>query len=1133
MLHRASLSKTTNILMSSVPSSNRESIGLNNHGHAFSLDGNLIDYDDEMLSDELPTEGFYSTVSSVTAASEASLRSSRSSLRRMSRPSELKPIGRSSILRAQMKSLDELTINKFDMESVGLIGREPETATIKGCCERMVMSGTKEDQPEDTETAASTDSAIMAASLVQSQTRKELIFVKGPSGVGKSSLAKTLEKYVTALEDSTFVEGKFDLNSVDVPYSGIAKAFGEICQKVKDASEIAESLSGALQGTVDILYHLIPELEDIVPSRTTATSTNPDSDIEYGHERFRNAFRTLTRALNRLFSPMVLVLDDLQWADVSSLEVIDFLIADLQNPNMLMIIGCYRSNEVDENSLLFNKIQTLDGKKAKFGFNITDIELKSCQINDVNKIIMGMLSIDDAHITRELAELCYKRTLGNPYFLIEFMILLQSEGLIFYNIGLLKWVWDVGKIADATMSTANVVELLQARIRKLPETVRLLLQYAACLGSSFRLRTLELIWKKHATMSTDFSNDTVATLIATVAEERIVESCGDQQFRWVHDKIQEAVLSHDEAVNSSFQFQIGTTLYYSLEEKELEGALFDVVDLINKGTKAKQRPEFALLNLRAAEKARSISAFHSAVNYVARGVKLLPDDKWIAHRTLTLKLYTVGAELELALGHVEAGEVYSNEVLNRGDCSTMETLPLKMAKARKLCTVDLKFDETIDFTLGLLKELGCKLVWTRSVAPVQAIATLLRTIKMAKKAPAPNVILERLGPMNDKRHQAVMNLLSRLCYACYSADIFLNVLGVCKTVEMTLKHGICDMSSVGFAGLGLLVVAVHQDFDTASNFARMALAIQSSTRSSRRAETIYVAHCYSLPWTQPLQTCALPYAEAYSDAMRMGHTDYAMWSLLANHVWLPYIMGKALGPMLEECPKILSQMEEVSQPEQALVLKMFWQMMLNLTSTSSNNDGKLEGDIFSVDKFRGKGAVHLGSVHLAEGELLVFTNIEAAADRAIKVGDKFEKLAPGIFLGMIEVFHRAVALYALARQTKKRKYKAPANKLSKKIEKWMNGGNPNVKYYHLLLSAEKAALSKNYDIAEERYKEAIILAARTGHLHHAGLCNERYADFLLKEVSNIDEAKYRAGEAIRFYEEWGVLGKVERLKKLL
>jgi predicted ATPase len=374
-------------------------------------------------------------------------------------------------------------------------------------------------------------------------------------------LAKTLEEDVKAIENGCFVEGKHALNSSDAPYSGIAKAFGEICKKIKNspngsASIIAEIISETLEDEVETLIHLIPKLDDVVSSYTTVVIA--DKDIEHGHEPFKNAFRTLTRVLCSQFSPMVMVLDDLQWADVSSLEVIDFPISDIQNPNPLMIVGSYRSSEVDENSILFNKIRTLDEKKAEFGINIADVELGSCQIDDVNKIIMAMMSIDDEDLTCGLTEECFKRTLGNPFFLIEFMVLLQSEGLVTCNLGLMKWVWGEEEIDNATMSAANVVGLLRARIRKLPPKVQLLLQYAACLTrSSFSVSMLELIWKKHALISTDDEYCCHIPTRCTGLEENFIEICGDQQFRWVHD--------NGFMTRSRRPFYLGTKLFYHVQ----------------------------------------------------------------------------------------------------------------------------------------------------------------------------------------------------------------------------------------------------------------------------------------------------------------------------------------------------------------------------------------------------------------------------------------------------------------------------------------------------------------------------------------------------------------------------------------
>eukprot|EP00980_Cylindrotheca_fusiformis_P025741 scaffold14558_cov137-Cylindrotheca_fusiformis.AAC.6 len=1066
-----------------------------------------------------------------------------SALRVKTKSSELKLLSRSSNIQKNNSMLSGLTINKLNIKAIGFIGREREIEVLESCYHRM--------KEEETERAPYCDQSTSVQSLTQSNLYKELVFIRGYSGVGKSSLAKTLKNEVEETTEGTYVEGKFDLNASGEPYSGIASAFDQICKHIAkrhetsrkngdpsgdDSLRFGSRLLAELGPATDMLSYLIPQLQYILPSirRNNRNFDGEQCDFDMVQKRVKYAFRVLMRALNAELSPIVLVLDDLQWADMSSLEVIDFLISDVQNPNALMIVGCYRSNEVDDQSLLFKKIQTLQRKQKRFNFHITDIAVGSCGIDSVNKMIMAMMSIDDEDLTRGLAEVCFKRTAGNPFFLIEFVVMLQEEKLISYNLGLLKWIWDEKKIAEATMTTDNVVDLLQARMRKMPTKVQLLLQYAACLGSSFSTSTLELIWRKQSVMSSDFTVHTISELLTVVVSSNLVEACGETEYRWVHDKVQEAALSLSGIVTPEFQFQIGTALYHSLDASELEEQLFDVVDLINKGQVSK-RHEFAKLNLRAAEKAKRISAFHSAAKYAANGIRLLPSDKWTTHRSLTLALYTMGSDVELALGRSGSAEIYSNEVLNRKECTFLEALPLKMAKSLKLCTVDTKFKETVEINLGLLRKLGVKLLWSRATTPLQSVTTLIRTIKMAKKAPAPNEILEKLGRMKDPKHRVTMLLLSRLCYACYrTEDIFLNVMGVCKLVEMTLKYGVCDDSPPGFCGLGMMAVVVQQDYKTAAFFAEVGLALQKACWPSRESETLLIANSFCLPWSRPLQQCLAPVADGYTSGMRSGDTVYAMWNLLCHHVWLPYKMGKRLGPILEQCPKILSQMEEVSQLEQAVALKMFWQMVLNLVTTPVSKDvHKLEGDIFSARGFKGTGAVYLGTMYGWQGELLVFYDLEAAAKRAIKDGDKFAKLSPGTLNNMHETFHRAVALFAMARRTRKRKYRTHANKLANRIRCWMRSGNPNVRHYHMALMAEQAALGKKYDLAEENYKNAISLAARTGHMHDAALINERYAEFLHEELSDEQESMYRLGEAIRFYEAWGAFGKAEVLQKQL
>jgi predicted ATPase len=455
-----------------------------------------------------------------------------------------------------------------------------------------------------------------------------------------------------------------------------------------------------------------------------------------------------------------------------------------------------------------------------------------------------------------------------------------------------------------------------------------------------------------------------------------------------------------------------------------------------------------------------------------------------------------------------------------------------MSKVYKLCTVDLKYGETIEYCLAVLKELDCKMIFSRALLPVQAILSLIRTVNMAKKLTKDDY--QNLKSMSDPKDKATMLLAQRLTIACYlnpsPKNGFLLITCLTRMVQVTLKNGVGSLAGPTFATLGLLTVAALGDFGTAAYFCEVALLLQKRGSSKyTEAITLFNSHASCLAWTMPISSCLPPISEAYNAGMQSGNTEQAMWALQVYNVWMPYQMGRSLGIILEECPNISIQTEEVMQHEQSIFLSIFWQMMLNLTGQSEETT-KLKGQIFNCDEFVCVTDIQDALFHLAKLELMVFFgDFEAAAKLALARGDKYEKAAPGYFLGMMETFHRGVALYAMARRTKKRKYKTAAKGILKTIATWAKSGNPNVKHYHSLLMAEQAALDMKYKAAESLYKDAVVLSARTGHLHHAGLINERYSDFLLQELGDEEEASFRRGEAIRYYKEWGADAMVERM----
>ncbi|CAJ1940060.1 unnamed protein product [Cylindrotheca closterium] len=927
--------------------------------------------------------------------------------------------------------------------------------------------------------------------------------------------------------------------------------------------EIADGLKMELGDELQLLVKMIPFLDTVVNRKrkvtvsssqksivsTVGTDEGENSESNHddlndgygaGQERIKFAFRILMRVVSSYFSPLVLVLDDLQWSDVASLEVIDYLISDKHNPNAIMVIGLYRSNEVDDTHILTHMKKGLNEKMVKSQFHMTHIEVGNFFPADVNRVIMKMLDVDDPKMTRGLADICHKRTLGNPYFVVEFITMLKDEGLLEFNLGLLKWVWDEKTIESATVSTDNVVDLVQGRMIKLEPDQLLTLQYAACLGATFDRSALELIWSKHSGI--DFSElaaagvDVLGEILTSLQNQKYIEELDEFSYRWVHDKVQEAALSLIGSSKPKFQFEIGCILYNNLEEDELDESLFTVVDLIN-SMEVKRRPDFASLNLRAAQKAKGISAFSSAALYVSHGVQYLPTDKWRCHRKLTVRLYTMGTEMELAFGNVDVMNEYYQELMAQDDCTTLEKLPLYVAKLHKLSSIDLQYTESINFNLDILHQFECDLIWKWNPQTIkaQAIQKVVTTRKMLKQIS--NEFHERQPIMTDPTKRASMLLLSKLLYSCYIADQhWIGVLCATKMVRMTVKYGVHDASGSSFVAFSTLLREVYRAGNEAASLADTGLKLQNRVENHfTLAMTLYISQSFVFAWRKPLTTCLVPYMEGFIAGMRSGNIEFGLWCLVNHHIVIAHQLGKPLGLILARCPNCLYQMEDMKQQLQAYFVKVQWQMMLNLQGEEAETT-ELKGEIFDMESFPPESAMQKSFTYFAQLELFVYYGeYEAAANLVIEEGNVFESSGVKDSFAQTEAFHRGLAFYAMARKTKQRKYKQRANKVRQTIEKWCKDGCPNVDHFLGLLNAEQASLDNKHRKAEELYKSAIIKAARPGLSHDAALFSERYADFLRQPLLYCqdlqDDAKYRTQEAIRYYTEWGAMRKASMLQK--
>ena len=249
-----------------------------------------------------------------------------------------------------------------------------------------------------------------------------------------------------------------------------------------------------------------------------------------------------------------------------------------------------------------------------------------------------------------------------------------------FDFGKLSWTWDDQEIESSTTASDNVVDLLKAKMAELSKDLNDILKLASCLGCTFEVRTLNVVWEKSQELPPEDDDD--STLMAAletleaggyIVRNGSVSESTHQSYRFSHDKIQEAALTLiPETERGAFASKVGGILFSQLDEKDLNSSIFVVVNLLNGGDDKlvegdKARLDLARLNYEASRKAISFSAFESAAGYAAKGIQLLPQNAWVDHYQFTLNIHSIGAQAEGFLGNTETMERYCKQVLSQED----------------------------------------------------------------------------------------------------------------------------------------------------------------------------------------------------------------------------------------------------------------------------------------------------------------------------------------------------------------------------------------------------------------------------------------------------------------------------------
>jgi predicted ATPase/signal transduction histidine kinase/CheY-like chemotaxis protein len=966
---------------------------------------------------------------------------------------------------------------------------------------------------------------------VQRQT--ELMLISGYSGIGKSALVQELYKLITQ-KRGYFIAGKFDQLQRDIPYQALVTAFQELVRQLLTETEAQlqqwqEKIRRALASNGQIIIDVIPEVELIIGKQNPV----PELPQTEAQNRFNLAFQNFIQVFCQQEHPLVLFLDDLQWTDSATLQLLQLIMTDTTT-QYLFVIGAYRDNEV---SATHPAMLTLSEMK-KQGVVINHLSLSPLNLNQVNEFIADTVKTECIP-TQRLAELVWKKTQGNPFFIKEFLKSLYTEQFLKFEPNAGAWSWDLEQIITRNI-TDNVVELMSGKIQILSEPTQKVLRLAACIGNKFDLTTLSTINETSRKETANELWDAIqAGLILPVGDEyKFIQTDRDSNdfkitYKFAHDRIQQAAYSLISPQDKpDIHWQIGQLLLQNTPQHILKQKIFDIVNQLNLGIQVinvqLERDKLAQLNLIAGKKAKASAAWEPAWNYLKIGRDFLSADSWLRQYDLTLALHVAAAEVASSCGNFEEMEKLASLVLEQAT-SLLDKVKVYEVKIQAY-TVQNSPLSAIDTALSILKMLGIK--FPNKPNKLDVLFKLIET-KLALAGKQIEDLID-LPQMTDPYKLAAMRLLSRAGSAAYFASPELMGLIALKQVNLSIKYGNSSVSSYAYAAYGLILSGeAVGDIESGYQFGKLALKMVDKFHTQElKARTIFIVNYFIKHWKEHLRETLNPLRDAYSIALETGDLEYAAYAACV-YSYYSYVLGKELTTVDREMATYSQAIDRLHQETSYYYNQLDRQVVLNLMGRSEDKC-RLIGESYDEVKML---PIHLEAnaqnicrtLYFFKLVLCyLFQDYQQALENA-KLAEKYRDSAVGtipLYHFYNSLVHLAIYYDAPKSEQKLILKKVKANQ--KKIEKWAQFAPMNHLHKFYLVEAERHRVLGENARAIDCYDRAIALAKEHEYINDEALANELAAKFYIAWGKE-QVAEVYMGNAYYCYLRWGATAKVTDL----
>ncbi|HEY9864323.1 MAG TPA: serine/threonine-protein kinase PknK, partial [Candidatus Obscuribacterales bacterium] len=969
----------------------------------------------------------------------------------------------------------------------------------------------------------------------------EMMLVGGFSGIGKTAVVNEVHKPIVR-QRGYFIKGKYDQFNRNIPFSAFVQAFRDLMEQLLSESDTQiqswkTRILAAVGENGQVLTDVIPELEQIIGKQPPAVELSGNA----AQNRFNLLFQKFVQVFTQKEHPLVLFLDDLQWSDSASLNLLQLLMQD--SLGYLLILGAYRDNEV---SPVHPFILTIN-EIVKTGAIVNTITLPPLTRLDLNQLVADTLNCQP-DLVEYLTQLVDQKTQGNPFFATQFLKALHEDKLIqFDSSQFLKngsklggWQCDMAQI-EALSLTDDVVEFMALQLQKLPIETQDILKLAACIGAEFDLNTLAIISEKSAeiTATTLWTALQKGLVIPTtkiykfftqIPEEEVFNTSINPAYRFLHDRVQQAaycLIAAEE--KQSTHFEIGTLLLQNFSLAEREERIFEIVNHLNIGKaliiEETQKEELAKLNLLAGIKAKASTAYSDAFTYIKTAMELLPIDTWKSHYDLSLNLFKERAELEYFQGNFDQAEYWLKQALKNAK------LPLEKAEIYNMAivqyTMQAKYPEAIQSgrqALALvnidLPETDWETVRDLELAQIQEtlenrlFSDLIHLPMMTEIEPKMAIkLLIAMGPPTYRSHQ---RLWSVIC---------------AKAVNLCLKYGNTPEIGYIYPAFGGLRGYALNNYQNTSQLIDVTLELMQTFNNKSAESVAYLMIGSSLRhWSHPLKIASEDYDSSYRVGLESSNLQYAAYAF-GHNMYCRFYQSVFLEKLLDEITESLTFSRKYKN-QWAIDLFLGGQIIL----------AELIGhtvDLKEVDYLQQchehKNWQVICIYNILKSQLLFINEQwEKAFDYSQKADDEIINVAPqGLLPYVHHCFIHALLLikrYPHLPQEQKQSCWDKISHYQEQLNIWAENNPDNFLPLSCLVNAEIDRISDNFLKAMDNYDRAIRAAKNNESIQAEALANELAAKFYLDWGKEKVAAGYMQ-EAYYSYAQWGAKVKVADLEK--